>query len=266
VTAPPAPRSGEAWVTTFDVGQGLGVLVRTAGHALLYDAGPAWGVDADSGSRVVVPALQGAGLSRIDVVVLSHEDKDHIGGALSVMESFEVGELVSSLAPSHPLNALAPQIRRCSANDAWEWDGVRFELLHPAPDAVPARRNNMSCVLRVVAATRSVLITGDIERGAEAQMVALGRAPKTDVLLVPHHGSRTSSTPDFIAAVAPSWVIVPVGYRSRFGHPNAEVLERYRAAGAQLMRTDLDGAVSIRLGSDFGLETERYRRHRYWLQ
>jgi competence protein ComEC len=182
------------------------------------------------------------------------------------MESFEVGELVSSLAAGHPLNALAPQVRRCGANDAWQWDGVRFELLHPAPDMASGRRNNMSCVLRVVAGTRSVLITGDIERGAEAQMVALGRAPKSDVLLVPHHGSRSSSTPDFIAAVAPSWAVVPVGYRSRFGHPNAEVLERYRAAGAQLVRTDLDGAVSVNLGSQFSVDTERHRRGRYWLR
>lgn len=266
VLAPPPPPIGEAWVTTFDVGQGLSVLVRTAEHALLYDTGPAWGTEADGGSRVVVPALRGEGLARLDVVVLSHEDNDHIGGALSVMESFEVGELLSSLAASHPLNALAPQVRRCSANDAWQWDGVRFELLHPTADAASGRRNNMSCVLRVAAGSRSVLITGDIERGAEAQMLALGRAPKTDVLLVPHHGSRTSSTPDFIAAVAPSWAIIPVGYRSRFGHPNPEVLERYRAAGARLVRTDLDGAVSINLGENFALETERHRRGRYWLQ
>ncbi|HYL89832.1 MAG TPA: DNA internalization-related competence protein ComEC/Rec2 [Burkholderiales bacterium] len=266
VIAPPAPAPGGAWVTTFDVGQGLGVLVRTSGHALLYDAGPAWGAEADSGSRVILPALRGDGLRRLDAVVLSHEDNDHIGGALSVMESFEVGALLSSLPAAHPLNSLAPQVRRCTASDAWEWDGVRFELLHPVPDAPAPRRNNLSCVLRVVAAGHSVLITGDIERGAEAQMIAGGRAPRTDVLLVPHHGSRSSSTQEFIAAVAPSWAIVPVGYRSRFGHPNAEVLERYRAAGAHLLRTDLDGAVSIHLGSDFTMETERHRRGRYWLQ
>src|SRR5439155_21217016 len=164
------------------------------------------------------------------------------------------------------LNALAPQLRRCSANDAWQWDGVRFELLHPAPDAPAGRRNNMSCVLRIVAGARSVLITGDIERGAEAQMVAGGRALRSDVLLVPHHGSRTSSTQDFIAAVAPAWAVIPVGYRSRFGHPNRDVVERYRAAGAKILRTDLDGAVSINLGHAFNLQGERHLRARYWLQ
>ena len=266
VVAPAAPAAGEAWITTFDVGQGLGVLVRTARHALLYDAGPTYGTESDSGSRVVVPALRGEGLARLDTVVLSHEDNDHIGGALSVLESFEVGELVSSLGAAHPLNTLAPQARRCLADDLWQWDGVRFELLHPTPETPGGRRNNLSCVLRVSAGEGSVLITGDIERAAEAQMLAGGRAPRSDVLLVPHHGSRTSSTADFIAAVQPAWAVVPVGYRSRFGHPNPEVLERYRAAGAQLVRTDRDGAVSIGLGKKLWLETERHRHQRYWLQ
>jgi competence protein ComEC len=264
--APPAPAPGEAWITTFDVGQGLGVLVRTAEHSLLYDAGPAFGAEADSGSRVIVPALRGEGLTRLDRIVLSHEDNDHIGGALSVMESFEVGELLSSLAAAHPLNAFAPQARGCLANENWQWEGVRFELLHPASGTAPGKRNNLSCVLRIVAGGKSLLITGDIERAAEAQMLTAGRQLKSDVVLVPHHGSRTSSTAEFVAAVAPSWAIVPVGYRSRFGHPTAEVLERYRAAGAQILRTDRDGAVTVNLGVAFSLDTERHRQGRYWLQ
>jgi competence protein ComEC len=111
-----------------------------------------------------------------------------------------------------------------------------------------------------------VLLTGDIERAAELEMLGEGRAPRSDVMLVPHHGSRSSSTVDFIAAVAPRWAVVPVGYRSRFGHPNAEVLARYRAAGAQVLRTDLDGAITVQLGGEIALETERHRRARYWLQ
>jgi competence protein ComEC len=262
----PGPAPGEAWITTFDVGQGLAVLVRTANRALLYDAGPSFGVESDSGSRVVVPALRGDGVARLDLVVLSHEDNDHIGGALTVMESFEVGALASSLAANHPLNGVAPQARSCSADEHWEWDGVRFELLHPSPATPRMRRNNLSCVLRIAAGSQSVLLTGDIERAAEAEMVAVGRALRSDVLLVPHHGSRTSSTPEFIAAVAPRWAVVPVGYRSRFGHPNADVLERYRAAGVRLLRTDLDGAVSVRIGDGLELDGERHRRGRYWLQ
>ena len=263
-TAPPA--WGEAWITTFDVGQGLAVLVRTASHTLLYDTGPAYGTEADSGSRVVVPALRGAGIERLDLVVLSHEDGDHIGGALSVLESYEVAAVASSLAREHALHGLATHARRCVAGEGWDWDGVRFEFLHPVRGA-NAKRNDQSCVLRIAAGSQAMLLTGDIERGAEGAMLAGGRALRSDILLVPHHGSRTSSTEEFIAAVAPRRAIVAVGYRSRFGHPHPLVLERYRAAGVDVARTDLDGAITVRLdGERLELESERKSRARYWLQ
>jgi competence protein ComEC len=261
----PAPAAGEAWITTFDVGQGLAVFVRTANHALLYDAGPAFGADADSGSRVVVPALRGDGLERLDAVVLSHEDGDHTGGAASVLETFEVDTLATSLAREHPLHALAPNVRRCRQGDGWDWDGVRFEFVHPQAERL-VKRNDQSCVLRIVAGAAAMLLTADIERSAEAQLVAHPDTVRSDVLVVPHHGSRTSSTAEFIAAVAPRWAIVPVGYRSRFGHPHPEVLERYRAAGVEIVRTDLEGAVTVRLGGALAIETERERRGRYWLE
>jgi competence protein ComEC len=261
--APAAPKAGEAWITTFDVGQGLAVLVRTEGRALLYDTGPAYGAESDSAARVVVPALRGQGISGLDLLVLTHEDSDHTGGALTVLESFEVAGVASSLPASHPLHALAPNARRCAAGDSWQWDGVRFEFLHPSGSDV-ARRNNLSCVLRVTAHGHAMLLTGDIERAAEAQL--LDKGVRSDVLVVPHHGSRTSSTPQFIAAVSPSWALVPVGYRSRFGHPSAEVLARYGAAGIPIVRTDLDGAISVRLGDTLTVQTERQLRARYWLQ
>src|SRR5437868_11789297 len=187
------PAWGEAWITTFDVGQGLAVLVRTASHTLLYDTGPAYGPEADSGSRVVVPALRGAGIERLDLLVLSHEDGDHIGGALSVLESYEVAVVASSLAREHALHGPAPHARRCAAGEGWEWDGVRFDFLHPVR-GTNAKRNDQSCVLRIAAAGHGMLLTGDIERGAEAAMLASRRALPSDVLLVPHHGGRTSST------------------------------------------------------------------------
>jgi competence protein ComEC len=263
VLAPPAPPPGTAWITVLDVGQGLAVLARTATRTVLYDAGPAWGAQADSGSRVVLPALAGAGVTRLDLLVISHEDMDHLGGALSVLETLPTDAIVSSLAPAHPLHALAPAVRRCRAGEAWEWDGVRFEFLHPAGTA--ARRNDMSCVLRIATAGGAMLLTGDIERAAERELIL--KNPKADVLLVPHHGSRSSSSAEFIAAVAPRWAVVPVGYRSRFGHPAAEVLERYRAAGVQVLRTDLDGAITITLDKgNSPPQSERARRGRYWLQ
>lgn len=263
----PAPQPGEAWITTFDVGQGLAVLVRTANRTLLYDAGPAYGTESDSGARVVLPALRGDGVERLDLMVLSHEDGDHIGGALSVLEGFEVAALASSLDPAHALNGLAPSARRCTAGEQWEWDGVRFAFLYPRSAPAPrSRRNDQSCVLRIAVGSQSMLLTGDIERGAEAELARDASALRSTVLVVPHHGSRSSSTAQFIAAVSPSWAIVPVGYRSRFGHPNAEVLARYGEAGVAIARTDMQGAISVRLGAAMTIEAERHRHGRYWLR
>src|SRR5687768_9955571 len=261
--APPAPAAGEAWITALDVGQGLAVVVRTAGRTLLYDAGPAYGADADSGGRIVMPMLRGAGIDRLDLMVVSHEDVDHLGGALTVLETLQVQALASSLPPAHALNALVPEALRCAAGRRWEWDGVRFEFLHPPIGWDAARRNNQSCVLRLEAGGTAMLLTGDIERLGESLLV--DKNVKADVLLVPHHGSRTSSSEQFIAAVAPRWAIVPAGYRNRFGHPAREVLARYEAAGVQVLRTDLDGAISIVLNPNFiQVGGQRALHPRYW--
>jgi competence protein ComEC len=264
----PAPAPGEAWLSVLDAGQGLAVLVRTAGRALLYDAGPSYGLQADAGERIVVPFLQAEGVTRLDTLILSHDDADHAGGAISVMENLETDLLLSSLPGRHAAPAFAAAAARCARGTRWQWDGVEFALLHPAPaDYRTARRgNDLSCVLRVSAAGHSALLTADIERAAEAQLVAReGRALRAELLLVPHHGSRSSSSPAFLAAVAPGWAVVTAGYRNRFRHPAGEVVERYRAAGAALLRTDLDGAVSIRLGAGgVRVEAERRRTARYW--
>jgi competence protein ComEC len=260
----PAPAPGEAWVTTLDVGQGLAVLVRTANRALLYDAGPAFGAEADSGERIVAPYLRAAGIAKLDVLVLTHNDTDHTGGALSLLEGMEVGHVLSSLLESHPLLVLAPSPRRCLRGMAWEWDGVRFEMLHPAAGSVARRRNDESCVLRVGAGGVSMLLTGDIERGAEVELLRTA-ALRANALLVPHHGSRTSSTEAFLGAVRPRFAVAAAGYRNRFGHPHDEVLGRYSAAGIELLRTDRDGALTVRLGpGTIGVEAERARRARYW--
>jgi competence protein ComEC len=261
---PGAPLPGEAWITAFDVGQGLAVVVHTATRTLVYDAGPAFGPEADSGGRILVPELRAAGAKRVDLMVLTHEDMDHIGGALSVLESLEVQGLASSLPQAHALNALVPAPRRCLAGESWDWDGVRFAFLHPRQDDAPVRRNNLSCVMRIEAGGASILLTGDIERLAELSLMNDPRV-RADVILIPHHGSRTSSSAEFIEAVAPRWAIVAAGYRNRFGHPNAEVLARYAAAGTGIFRTDRDGAIHVLLKSaEVRVEGERARRPRYW--
>jgi len=196
-------------------------------------------------------------------MVLSHEDTDHLGGALTVLETLEVHSLASSLARSHALHSLVATAGRCAAGRSWEWDGVRFEFLHPQAGWETARRNNQSCVLHIAAGGGSILLTGDIERAAESALA--GTIPKADVLVVPHHGSRTSSSAEFIAAVAPRWAVVPAGYRNRFGHPAREVLERYASARVPVLRTDLDGAVSVVLQpGSVRVESERRLRPRYW--
>ena len=261
---PPVPAPGEAWVTTLDVGQGLAVVVRTASRTLLYDAGPAYGTESDSGLRVVVPVLQAAGVSRLDRMVVTHEDTDHIGGALSVLESIPVDAFASSLPVAHPLHALAATVRRCRAGDSWEWDGVRFAFLHP--EELMAKRNDRSCVLRVASTGGAMLLTGDIERAAEERLVRTGIG-KSEVLLVPHHGSRSSSSAAFIEAVAPQLAVMPVGYRNRFGHPAKDVVQRYEDVGARILRTDRDGAVTVSLNpTGIAVRSERASRGRYWLQ
>jgi competence protein ComEC len=261
--APPRPAPGEAWISTLDVGQGLAVLVRTAERALLYDAGPSFG-DADSGGRVVLPLLRASGIGRLDAMVLTHEDLDHLGGALTVLETLEVDAVASSLPHEHSLHALAGRARPCVAGEAWHWDGVRFELLHPGAEA-SARRNDRSCVLKVSTRGGAMLLTGDIERAAEAELLARRSDLASTVLLMPHHGSRTSSSAALIDAVRPAWAIAAAGYRNRFGHPHPEVLARYRAQGVQVLRTDLDGAVHVRLrDSTVEVSGERAQRPRYW--
>ena len=264
---PPAPAVGEAWITTLDVGQGLAVLVRTANRSLLYDAGPAFGTDADSGERIIAPYLRAAGIGRLEAMIVTHNDIDHSGGAASVLENFEVATMLASLSVSHPLLSLAPETRRCAAGQRWDWDGVRFELLHPASaGALTKKTNDQSCVLKVSAGAHAMLLTGDIEKPAEAEL--LHRVPlalPADVLLVPHHGSRSSSSVEFLSAVRPSIAVVPVGYRNRFGHPNAEVLARYASMNIRVYRTDRDGALTVGLSNrGFDIKGERQQRRRYW--
>ncbi|MBI5791857.1 MAG: DNA internalization-related competence protein ComEC/Rec2 [Rhodocyclales bacterium] len=263
---PPRPVPGSVAMTVLDVGQGLAIHVQTATHDLLFDAGPAYSADADSGTRIIAPYLRAQGVRRLDAMVISHGDKDHEGGAASVIAALPVAVLKSSLPFEHALSALPVAHEPCRDGDAWEWDGVRFEMLHPGEQPLSRKSNDLSCVLRVTAGGRSMLLTSDIEMVSEQALLATHRTElAAAVMTAPHHGSRTSSTPDFIAAVGAHDVVFPVGYRNRFGHPKEEVVERYRQSGARLHRTDVDGAVSVTLGgAGVAFRHEREQRRRYW--
>ncbi|MDK9703544.1 MAG: DNA internalization-related competence protein ComEC/Rec2 [Sulfuritalea sp.] len=263
---PPRPQAGAAEITVLDVGQGLAVHVQTATHDLLFDAGPAFSADADSGNRIIAPYLRAMGVRRLDALVISHADKDHEGGAASVLAALPVAMLKSSLPFEHALSAQPVPQEPCRDGDGWNWDGVRLDMLHPGADPLSRKTNDLSCVLRITAGGKSLLLTSDIEAVSEIALLQqhAGELP-ADVMTVPHHGSKTSSTPGFIAAVAARDVIFPVGYRNRFGHPRDEVVARYVQSGARLHRTDADGAVRIGLGSaGIAFRHEREERRRYW--
>ena len=267
---PALPPEGALRLTVLDVGQGLAVVAQTRNHALLFDTGPAFGPGADSGSRVIVPFLRAAGIRRLDTMVLSHDDADHTGGALSVLQALPVDALLTSLPDLDPLLLIGPEERRCMAGQAWSWDGVVFEMLYPdaaTRDAEKLKDNERSCVLKITAAAGSVLIPADIERrGEQVLLSTVADKLKADVLVAPHQGSRTSSSPAFVAAVAPRLVIFPVGYRNPFRHPHPEVVARYAALGSVAVRTDQGGAISVELqaGKPLAVARHRDRYVRYW--
>jgi competence protein ComEC len=249
---PAPPAAGTFRMTVLDVGQGTAAVVQTRRHALLYDTGPRWTDTADAGGRIVVPYLRAAGIRHLDAMIVSHRDLDHSGGALSVMQAVPVGWMATSLDERHEIlerHAERGLHLRCGVHQRWEWDGVRFELLFPETAHYADRfrkPNDLSCVLRVSAGDASALFAGDIESVSEIELVASRRETlASDVLVVPHHGSRTSSTSSFVDAVAPRHAVFTVGRRNRFGHPRADVVERYVARHATVHRTDESGALTF---------------------
>jgi competence protein ComEC len=278
---PPRPAPGEFELLAADVGQGNAVIVRTAHHSLVYDAGPRLGRDSDAGHRVLVPLLRALG-EEVDLLLLSHRDADHTGGAAAVLAKQPQARLVSSLEAGHPLLA-GREPMRCLAGQSWDWDGVRLEVLQPqAPDYdAGLRPNGLSCVLRI-AATRATgaatatgaasaaatptvaLLVGDIEAPQELRLVREGAPLRADLLLVPHHGSRTSSTPAFLDAVSPRVALVQAGYRNRFGHPAPQVAARYAERGIVLVESARCGAARWESARPDAVGCERARDPRYW--
>ncbi len=273
VITQPAVEANAFRMTVLDVGQGLAVLVQTHRHALVYDTGPRYNDEADAGGRIIAPFLRAIGIPRLDAMIVSHQDSDHSGGARSLLQTVPVDWLASSLPTEHAIvgrpSGNAPLALRCMEGQDWDWDGVQFSILHPAAAQyeTPQKTNDLSCVVRIRSAFGSALLTGDIEARSEADLVRRQSAMlKADVLVVPHHGSKTSSTPPFIAAVAPDIAVFTAGYRNRFGHPKPEIVLRYLDAGASLYRTDHHGALTFDFTSAGSLQPRIEREHdrRYW--
>ena len=252
----PRPLPGQAEVWMLDVGQGTAVLLRTHGHDLLYDAGARFG-DFDMGERVVLPSLRARGVDKLDLMLISHADNDHAGGAQAVARAMLVERVLSGEPRGLPA---VLQASACEAGQSWQWDGVKFATWRWAQ---AADSNQASCVLLVEANGERLLLTGDIDSYAEQALLESEFDVRADWLLVPHHGSRSSSSPAFVRAVAPHAALLSRGHLNTFGHPHAEVIERYAALPARLYDNVELGAVRIQLGA-FAIAQGLRGQSRFW--
>ena len=249
------PPYGAVRVAVLDVGQGLSTVIETQHHVLIYDTGPRYSEQFDAGQAVIIPYLRSRGIARVDRILLSHGDLDHIGG-LDSLHKARIGTMVMTNTDRGPVDATP-----CLAATRWHWDGIEFSVLHPRADDV-GRRNDLSCVLRVEAPGGAVLLPGDIE--ARAESVLLQRYPnqlRAVLLVAPHHGSATSSTEAFLAAVQPRYTVFSAGYGNRFGFPRPRVTQRYDRHGIRYLNTADSGAVEFLLSPDTGIsEPSEYRQ------
>jgi competence protein ComEC len=276
ITEEPLLSAGDYQLTMLDVGQGSAAIIRTASHVLVFDSGAKFSDSMDAGTSVLIPYLRSQGVRKLDRIIISHGDIDHIGGAQSLLDEFPEADLLGQDIEGlvlHDAGAENKQI--CYAGMQWQWDGVIFDIVSPEASAGNSRlpnhrtvkRNNHSCVLRISSASGSVLFTGDIEKTVEDQL--LQKYPEqlaADILIVPHHGSNTSSSQAFISAVKPKLALISVGYKNRYRLPSALVTDRYEAAGSELLTTDKTGAVTVKLLAAEGITVTRYREtaRKYW--
>ncbi|WP_170131758.1 DNA internalization-related competence protein ComEC/Rec2 [Aquicella lusitana] len=259
---PAAPAEGDVWLTLLDVGQGLSVVVQTKTHLLVYDAGPRY-AGMDMGESVVLPFLHKIGARQIDLLVISHGDNDHIGGAGALVKALSVGMIKTSV----PEKWLQPIARTCFAGDTWQWDKVLFTFIYPDKNQL-SLGNDSSCVLRITAHGQSILLTGDIEKYAEENLLEqASHHLQSTILVAPHHGSKTSGLAKFIVAVRPQFVLYATGYRNRYHFPHPQIVSFYEAIQARQLNTAETGAIQFRLKEKNAvLSPEIYRKthHHYW--
>lgn len=257
---PERPAEDEFWFTLLDVGQGLAAVVQTKNHSLVFDTGPKFSDSFNTGTAIVMPFLQQQGINQLDTLIISHGDNDHIGGAIPLIGQIKTYSVISSVAD------LLPAAKHCFAGQSWQWDGVTFTLLHPRPDDI-ASENNLSCVLKVSTANKSVLLTGDIESKTEKLLVQrYGSKLASTLLVAPHHGSATSSSQIFLDAVDPDIVLFPVGYRNRYGFPKAKIMERYHSKNIRTFDTAQSGAILFKFKAEIITEPVlwRHQAKRIW--
>ena len=245
----------------------MAVLVETPHRRLLYDTGPAYSPETDGGNRVILPYLHARGIDKLDGVIVSHNDNDHSGGALSIFEEMPVEWVASSLDFDSRIVRVAPAHRRCVAGQYWEWDGVRFEMLQPEASSYASTKykpNAHSCTLKVGVGNASILLAGDMKPCRKPNW----STPYRKNCRPPYCGAaprqRHLSTLPFLQAVKPQIAIFQVGYRNRFGHPKPEVYARYGALGITRLRSDEAGAIKLQMGGVFSFSEYRLAQPRYW--
>ncbi len=262
------PAAGELWVTALDVGQGSAIVLETRDRAWLYDAGPRYSSDADAGERVVLPHLRRRGIEALDGMIVSHLDQDHSGGAAAVLRGIEVRQLLSSIPPGHAALGGRTAVERCEAGQVLKSGEMTLNVLHPLAQDYERRAatNVMSCVVRVQTGPTTVLLTGDIPADFEGALARREPALQAQLLMVPHHGSRSSSSLALLEAAAPLQAFAQSGYRNRYGHPDPIVVARYATRGIELARTDHGGALQWRFAADGAAKhsTARATAVRYW--
>jgi competence protein ComEC len=261
---PMTVKNGECIFDLLDVGQGLGCVIRTAKHVLIFDAGPKYGSESDAGMRVFIPYLQSQHIGYIDKIMISHTDLDHRGGLEGILKNYSVGNILSS----EPERLPNYHVDYCIAGTSWVWDGVLFEILHPGLER-PLNRNDRSCVLQVTAGEKRLLLTGDIEKSAEVSLLKnYANQLQVDILVVPHHGSKTSSHEAFIEIVKPQYALFPTGKYNRYGFPREEIIKRYQKAGSQILNNANTGMIRFYMGENQALQPYLFRdqRKRFWHQ
>ncbi len=258
-----APKAGEYLFTLLDVGQGLAAVIETSDHVLVYDSGPRYSDRFNAGSDIIIPYLRQRGIKQIDTLIIGHGDADHIGGARGLFQGIRIDRILSSVPDELPWSDARP----CLAGQRWQWDGVPFQVLHPAPET-PLSGNDASCVIRIGHAPDGILLSGDIEQAAEKRLLRRARPLlAAKVLVAPHHGSATSSTEPFIAAVAPRYTLFAVGYGNRFGLPRVTIIRRYRRHGIRCLDSAGSGAIRIRFMPDGQIaDVRRWRQQKavFW--
>lgn len=256
---PAAPKPGEMWLTLLDVGQGLSAVVQTQKHILVFDAGPRLSENFDMGDSVVMPFLHSLNAKQVDMLVVSHGDNDHIGGASAILKQIPVLSVKTSVPDK------LPNASYCLRGESWQWDNINFSFLYPTGDRL-VLGNDSSCVLRVTNGKQTILLTGDIEKSAEKFLVenAVEELP-ADIMVAPHHGSKTSGLAKFLNAVKPQYVLFPIGYRNRYHFPNASVVMKYQDLGTIQLDSVHSGAIQFQLAENkITPNSYRLEHQKYW--